>query len=284
MEKLWLDENNETEFVFNKDKLKDIEEKIAVNKQIIDEYQKKYGSKIIDKIEKDQSVLNVVTAVGLEDENAREKFPPVSENIESQEKVVARGFLSAQNLMFIQLEKEPFIYCELLEHLHRELTKESIDISQYAKGKLRDPWANVIQTGYFTPTPGSEVKTEMNLALSNYAYVDRKGKDDVFEKIAKLHAQMVRIQPFMDGNKRMSFLVTNAMLRLHGLPIIDLCNTPEESREYNSALKEAIVVRDVTHLAEIFANKVYAKQEGIINAITVEEVTKELTIVPEKIK
>ena len=112
----------------------------------------------------------------------------------------------------------------------------------------------------------------MNKALSSYAYYDGKSDGTLFERAAMLHAQMIRIQPFMDGNKRMAGLTTNALFRLHGLPVIDLCKNEEESLAYNSAVKTAIVKRDVTPLANIFMTKVLESQGKIIDAITVKEV------------
>ena len=276
MEKLWLDENNETEFVFNKEELEELQTSVFDNKDILEYYFTNHSTKALKNVEGEQSILNAVSAAGLEDEEVREKIPPLTQKIPETDKAVIDNFLKAQKLLFFRLEKEPYVYPELLLHLHRELVRDNLDIADYEKGRFRDRYSNEIQAGYFHPTPGSRVAEEVVVAMTNYAYVDKKNEDACFEKIAKLHAQFVRIQPFMDGNKRMAFLLTNAMLKLHGFPIIDLCKNKEESKMYNNALKEAIVNRNVTKLAQIILGKVKDKQEVIIDKIAVDEIEKEL--------
>ena len=97
-----------------------------------------------------------------------------------------------------------------------------------------------------------------------------------FANLAKAHAQFVRIQPFSDGNKRMAFILTNAMLKLQGLSPISICETEDESKAYMDALKEAIVNRNVTSLAEIFVDSEIKQQRLAINEATISAVEKQI--------
>lgn len=273
MSKMWLNNNEETEFKFNPDEeLLNIFQDIKIDNQIIEECLQKRRVEGLSELEEDEILLGGVSAVCLEKEQGRKEFAPYSEIQDANVAEIADGFVKAQELMLMQLKKEPYLYVEMLAPIHRVLCRDNLDLNDFEKGRMRDRYSNAIMTGYFEPTEGSKVGSEMSIAFTKYAYVDRKGLDNPFEKTAKLHAQIVRIQPFMDGNKRMAFLLTNAMLKLHKLPIIDLCKNEEESEEYYSALKTAIVKRDVTPLAKIIALKVRQRQEQIKDKITIDNV------------
>lgn len=275
MEKLWLYPENETAYIFNVNKENQNRERIIkANQSVIDSYVGKHGGTAINIIEKNQLLMNAICAAGLENSELVNEMPPFSEKIEKNNLLKIDDYMVAQELLIERVKKEPYLYPELLLYVHRELVKNNLDISDYDKGHFRDQYSPMIQVGYFEPIEGRKVKTEITYAFSQYAYVDKNGKENPFEKISKLHAQMVRIQPFMDGNKRMAFLITNAMLALHGFPMIDLCNGAEENENYNECLKIAIVKRDVTPLAELFENKTIKKQEEIINVIRVRETGK----------
>lgn len=270
-EKIWLYPENETPYVFNEDKeLLEIESKIIDNVQALQQYasrNKRVG-------EREEKMLSGISAVQVEKEYFRDD---VDNGTMTQDDLkIADGFLVAQEMLLNILKKEPYLYSELFQPLHVYLVKDNLDISDYDKGHFRDRYSNSIQVGYFEPTPGSQVRTEINMAFSQYAYVDRTGKDNVFEKIAKLHAQIVRIQPFMDGNKRIAFLATNGMLKLHGLPLIGICSGKDENESYNDALKKAIVGRDVTDLAKIIAGKVLSIQNKKLDKLAAKEVKENL--------
>lgn len=272
MNKLWLYPENETPFQFNPTAEDDnLEARIILNQSTINAYAESHGPSIINKITKKQLVLNAISAAGLEQEDFTSELPPFKEEIEQENLLRIDDFMSAQNLLLNRLKKEPYLYVDLLPFLHKELSKNNLDLSRYEIGRLRDQYSSTPVIGYFTPTEGAKVASELNFAMCEWGYVDRTGKSNMFEKIAKLHAQIVRIQPFVDGNKRIAYLVTNAMLALHGFPTIELCHGAEENKNYNDSLKTAIVGRDVTPLARIFENKVLEQQEKIITAISVNE-------------
>lgn len=272
-EKLWLYPENETPYVFNEDKeLLSIEQKIEANKVLLEQYASR--NKAVS--ENEEKLLSGISAVQVERDWFRSDVD--SGKISKDDIQIVDGFLAAQELLFHQLQKEPYLYPELFASLHPYLVKDNLDISDYDKGHFRDKYSKAIQVGYFEPTPGSQVKREMSYAFTEYAFVDRKGLDNPFEKIAKLHAQIVRIQPFMDGNKRTAFLATNAMLKLHGLPIIDICSGKEENEIYNKALKTAIVKRDVTELAKIIAGKVLNVQNKKLDKLAAREVKNSLLV------
>ncbi len=271
MEKMWLYPENETPFVSDfKDKdqlaLIKIEELNNIIKKNIDND----AVFISKKREDEQKTFNSLSAVCLEKENIVEDFQKETSSISEEEKLSVSDFYTAQEVLFDLLEKEPWLYPELLENLHIYVSKNNLDVADYDKGRFRSPYSKMILMSYFEPVEGRSVRSEMNIAMTSYAYKDDTSSlQDVFERIAKLHAQIVRIQPFMDGNKRIAFLTTNAMLKLHNLPIIDICQNKEESEKYHNALRTAIVKRDVTELANIFTNKVINQQQAILKDYTV---------------
>lgn len=272
MDKLWLYPENETPFQFNPTEEDDkLEARIVFNQSAINSYAETHGASVVNKLTKKQLVLNAISAAGFEEEDFTNKLPPFTEKIEQENLLRIDDFLSAQKLLLNRLKKEPYLYVDLLPFLHKELSKNNLELSRYEIGHLRDQYSSMPIIGYFTPTDGAKVGSELNIALCEWGYVDKTGKSNMFEKIAKLHAQIVRIQPFIDGNKRIAYLVTNGMLALHGFPTIELCHGDDENKKYNDSLKTAIVGRDVTPLARIIENKVLEQQREIITAIRVNE-------------
>ena len=273
----WLDESNETEFVFNKtDSFVTLEKQIEENKIILDVYRANKGDEVHKQIEGVQFFLNGMSALGFEDKNAKHKVPPFTENIKEVDMMLIDAFLDAQNRMFFMLQRDPYLTIDKMEYSHRELTKNNENLTEDCKGIIRNANSDEINIGFFTPIEGAKVRRCLGEAVTNFGYVNEG--DDVetfFVRLAKFHAQLVRIQPFMDGNKRIAFLSTNALLAIHGYPIIGLCSSKEENEKYMSALKTAIIGRDVTSLAELFAEKVKEQQDKIADAIAYKEIKHE---------
>ena len=273
-EKLWLRPENETPFEFHRDSTIDEREKrIFENRKTICSYAVKEGLDSIKSVEDADMLLTGINAMAVENPEARKQIPPFK-TLEQEQISFVNNYLTAQKLFFEKVDKEPYIYPELLQMVHACLTRDNLDLADYEKGRYRNQYSGIIQIGYFEPTKGEKVGYEMNKALSSYAYYDGKSDGTLFERAAMLHAQMIRIQPFMDGNKRMAGLTTNALFRLHGLPVVDLCKNEEESLAYNNAVKTAIVKRDVTPLASIFMTKVLDGQNKIIDTIAIKEMEK----------
>lgn len=267
MDKLWLYEENETEFVADESKLKEKANQILENKKLIEKIVKENG--VSSSEEERFEVMSGISSVLLENKEIRDEMPPYQELSENNLNIMS-GFFKASELLNDMLKKEPYLYTDMLPFLQRCLVEVDENIADRDKGKFRDAYSDTIQIGYFTPTKGEDVRKEMNLALCHYGYVDKKSPEQEailknFINTAKLHAQIVRIQPFMDGNKRIAFLTTNAMLQLSGLAPIILCETDADQEKYTTALKTAIVGRDVTLLADHIMDNELKRQQSILD-------------------
>ena len=160
--------------------------------------------------------------------------------------------------------------------------KNNDDLSTKEKFGFRDEKSGLIQLSFFEPTNAKDITKSLGEMFVKYVNSDIDWNDINadrpinFANIAKAHAQFVRIQPFTDGNKRMAFILTNGMLKLQGLSPISICETEEESKVYMAALKEAIVNRNVTSLAEIFVDREIRQQRLAINEATVSAAEKQI--------
>ena len=89
------------------------------------------------------------------------------------------------------------------------------------------------------PNP-MKVRAEME----NYAYhMDNRAFPDVIEKAAWLHAELVRIHPFQDGNGRTARLVMNYHLMANGYPPTTIKVNNRE--RYFAALEEYSLHREI---------------------------------------
>lgn len=281
---LWLTEGKEKQpYICNAEKYVDKIELIKTNKQIVD---KIYSNNPLtaQEIEKCAIIKASIGAPMLEDGDAREKMPPYTDEFKSGHKAIIGGFEEAQSDLFYYLEmkdlfgnrKFPILEHTLLPFIYQKLVKDNEDLSRKEKNGFRE--TDSIQLSFCQPTKASEITSEVGSLFVEYVNSDVNWADlDAerpvnFENIAKAHAQFVRIQPFNDGNKRMAFILTNGMLKLQGLSPIAICETKEESERYMQALKNAIVNRDATDLADYFADCQLSAQREIINAATISAV------------
>lgn len=278
--RLWLYEENETEFKVNEDKLKVKLEQILENKKAIDNIIEEKGFPV--KEAKRFEIMGGISSLLLENKDAREHMPPFGQISEDNFKIMT-SFIQANERLDAMLEKEGYLYPDMLPLLHRVLVGYDENISDRDKGRFRDAGSDLIQMGYFIPTKGKDVKIETSLAFSKYCILDNKhlGRGGVLSNIintAKIHAQLVRIQPFLDGNKRIAFLTVNGMLKLGGLLPVTLCETGAEQKQYSAALKTAIVGRDVTPLAEHIMDSELKRQQSILDSHTINVIGNKLLL------
>ncbi len=262
----WLTPDKETEFVVNGESLTEKIKLMQENKTLVDSLK---GLKT--DVEKRNMILSGINSVALDSWSERQKMPPYSQSETKEYLGVVSDYVSAQEQLFAMLEKEPFIYPDMLPPIHRTLVGRDEDIPAIDKGCFRSRYSGLIQTPYFDAVSGSKVASEMAYAFMQYGFISGDTEKDI-SNIAKLHAQIVRIQPFMCANKRMAFLVTNAGFKLMGLSPITLCKTQEESEAYLGSLKEAILNRDATQLADFFLEKQLQAQQDQIDEATLEAV------------
>lgn len=266
------------------------EEKLKVlkeNKQIIGKLISKRPL-IANEIEKYETVKASIGAVLLEESGAKQNMPPFVDQFSEGHKSIIGGYEAAQSEMFYFLDardfsgnkKYPIIESALLPYIYQKLVKENDDMARKDKNGFRD--SDSIQLSFCQPTKASEISKEINQMFYDFVnnginWADIEAEQSInFANIAKAHAQFVRIQPFMDGNKRMAYILTNGMLKLQGLSPIAICENKEESERYMNALKNAIVNRDVTELAEYFIDCELKVQYHIIDSALVSAAEKEV--------
>lgn len=80
------------------------------------------------------------------------------------------------------------------------------DLNYFSNG-FRKVQVEVKKAQYFFPVPACEVIPRMYSLMDNYYNV--WNILPIYEKEAKLHIELVRLQPFEDGNKRTSCILTN---------------------------------------------------------------------------
>lgn len=110
----------------------------------------------------------------------------------------------------------------------------------------------IVGQGYFNPVPGELVKPRMDLLFQKYYYQDWF-KDPSIVKGAKFLTEYYRIQPHMDGNKRMALLCMNFILQDGGYPDVRFHNGSKE--RLFECLKTAVLTHDVTDLVSLIAEK-----------------------------
>ncbi len=258
----WLTSEKETEFVANTSDLQAKIEEIKANKQLLDAIKN-------PNVEERNLLISGANSVSLDNWALRKQMPPYAAAESKEYLGIVGDYVAAQNQLFGMIEKDGFIYPDELPFVHATLVRTNEDIAVSQKGRFRNASSPFVQTPYFDATPGAKVNSEIAAAFMQYSFMTGNFENDIVN-IAKLHAQFVRIQPFMCANKRMAFIVTNALLKLDGFSPITICKTKEENEQYLSALKAGILDRDVTSLTQFFLDKELQAQQDEIDQATVE--------------
>lgn len=110
----------------------------------------------------------------------------------------------------------------------------------------------IVGQGYFNPVPGELVKPRMDLLFQDY-YYGAWDKDHPIIKGAKFLTEYYRIQPHMDGNKRMALLCMNFILQNGGYADVRFHNGSKE--RLFDCLKKSVLTHDVTDLVLLIAEK-----------------------------
>lgn len=260
---------------------------VKLNKQIID---KIFANDPLtaQEVERCSTIKASIGAALLEDATGRESMPPYKDEFNRGHKEIIQGYNDAQEFLFSRLDakdlfgryKDRYLDNNILTYVYRILVKNNDDMAQKDKFGFREE--NNIQLSFCQPTHSSQITKEMGQMFVEFVNCDANWADPDaerpvnFENIAKAHAQLVRIQPFTDGNKRMAYILTNGMLKLQGLSPIAICETKEESDKYMAALISAIVNRDVTGLADYFVDCQLEAQREIINMATISAAEQEI--------
>jgi len=159
--------------------------------------------------------------------------------------VEAKNDAEAFDLMIKMVHAKKQISQDIIQEIHEIVTKGILKES----GKYRT--SNVRIAGSKT-TPPSYSKI-INL-LEGYISNIQKLKLHPIKKAAFIHHELVRIHPFLDGNGRVSRLITNLYLMKIGYPPIIL--KKEDRRKYYQVLQKADN-GDLSFLANFIAKAVH---------------------------
>lgn len=288
--RLWLTpEKERKEFECDEQYFSSKLEILKINKRIVDKIKAK-DDLTAQEIDRCALIRASIGAAMLDDPQARNQMPPYQDQFNVQHKAAIQGYVEAQDDLFYHLDakdmfgnyRDRYLDHNLLPFIYQKLMKNNDNLSKKEKSGFRDENSGLIQLSFCEPTKANDITKSLGEMFVKYVNCDvdwnnpNADRPINFANLAKAHAQFVRIQPFSDGNKRMAFILTNAMLKLQGLSPISICETEEESKAYMDALKEAIVNRNVTSLAEIFVDSEIKQQRLAINEATISAVEKQI--------
>lgn len=109
----------------------------------------------------------------------------------------------------------------------------------------------IVGQGYFNPVEGELVRPRMDLLFQKF--YGEWHNDHPIVKGAKFLTEYYRIQPHMDGNKRMALLCMNFILQKGGYADVRF-NSGSKEKLFDS-LKTAVLTHDVTDLVHTIAEK-----------------------------
>ena len=157
----------------------------------------------------------------------------------------AKNDAEAFDLIVTLVQAKIPISQEIIQQIHEIVTRGILEES----GKYRTK--NVRITGSKT-TPPSYLK--ILKLMEKYTSNIKKLKLHPIKKATFIHHEFVRIHPFLDGNGRVSRLITNLYLMNQGYPPIIL--KKEDRRKYYQALQKADD-SDVSPLANFIAHAIH---------------------------
>ncbi len=153
----------------------------------------------------------------------------------------------------------------LLIKAHVLMVAGEPDKRNIVRYRLRNASDNEILMGqgYFAPVEGSMVASRVATLFCKYN--NEWATDHAIIKGAKFVSEYIRIQPHMDGNKRVALMALNFILEQSGYP--DMYIDGDDRDVFLQSVKEAIVDRDVTNLSLTFAKIIYERCKAMATQI-----------------
>jgi cell filamentation protein len=152
------------------------------------------------------------------------------------EQAELHGFLHAYKVLFDELKPETSFDLKYIFRLHKLALGHLYSFA----GKLRT--VNISKGGFMFPPAkylDSTLKDFEKNILMNLPKT-YTNKEDLIKDIAKVHAELLFIHPFREGNGRTSRLLANLMAGKAGYKLLDLENfSKRKFEEYVQAVKQA---------------------------------------------
>ncbi len=162
------------------------------------------------------------------------------------------GVLEAARILIDEVSNETTFDLEYIYRIHRIAFT---DLYEFA-GKLRT--VNISKGGFVFPAAlyldnaMKEFEKEMLLTLPDTFVND----DDCISHIASIHAELLFIHPFREGNGRVARILADAMATKYGMPLWDFGKIDEEGmKQYIFAVQSA-------------AAKEYAPMQSLFRSLT----------------
>lgn len=154
---------------------------------------------------------------------------------------------------------------KMFVRLHTQLCQGNEEKRNFVRPRLRndDDPTIMIGKGYFEPVDGSIVSLRVSMLLFNY--LNHWEHDNVFAKGAKFMTEYVRIQPHLDGNKRVALMLLNYILEKHDYT--DIYFAKKQMDELYENIQEAMITRDVTNFAKFIALTTELYYDNVIEKI-----------------
>lgn len=276
MEKAWLTEElDNTPYFYDNEKLTHILTAITIKKSKIDTYLNEHPklkeqlfSSERRKYRFRKSALSYLT-IDTNDifDIVPTKFKTAEEKEHEQDQI--QQLLAYEEACQLSHEfainPSSYLSDRIFVRLHTQLCQGDIDKRNKMRSRLRNENDPVIMIGqgYFNPISGDKVAQRVSMLL--YHYENTWNNDNIFAKGAKFVTEYVRIQPHLDGNKRVALMLLNYILEKHGYSNIYF--DKEQIDELYNSIKISMISRDVTSLAELIAKSLDLFYDSLIEKI-----------------
>lgn len=162
-------------------------------------------------------------------------------------------------------DENSFLDEKLCVRFNYEILQGDLERDKKQRFRLRNGTDNLLMVGkgYFAPVEGKGVSKRVGMLLYNFYETWRN--DNIFARCAKFVIEYVRIQPHMDGNKRVALLLLNYILEKNGYG--DIYFKKSQIDNLYEQIKQGMLTRDVTGLACLIADSLRARYNEEVKQI-----------------
>lgn len=287
MEKAWLtDELDNTPYVYDKEDV----EKCVKDLNLPEKYDKLRNffennpaakRKVFsDEYRKNKFYLSALSFLEIDTELEKTETIDTSNLTEEQALRLSAYYDACKMAHDMSVRANFFIDQDLMVRVHRVLSSGERDKNLLMRYRLRDETdpSIMVGQGYFQPVPGKDVGLRTGLLLWNL--YSNWADDNIFVKGAKFVTEYVRIQPHMDGNKRMALILLNCLFESQpngSIPAIYF-NKNQIGQLYEH-IKQSMLTRDVTDFANYLAKQVSKRYDETIDRAEAYEIKKSIEAV-----
>ncbi len=290
MEKVWLTEQlDNTPYTYDKEKVENfvkqqnLPEKFEKLRKFFENNPTLKKKVLSEEYGREKFSLSALSFLEIDTELEKTEKIDVSNITEQQAQKLAAYYDACKMAHEISMKPNFYIDQNMLIRIHRVLSSGEQDKNLIMRYRLRDASdpTIIIGQGYFQPVKGEDVESRTAFLL--YNLYDKWSEDNIFVKGAKFVTEYVRIQPHMDGNKRMALIMLNCLLESQpngGLPAIYF-NKQEIGQLYEN-IKESMISRDVTNFANYLAEQVSKRYDTILDKAEACKIGQSINAVKEK--